>query len=269
MKQNEQRVLGWIALSEGGYVNHPDDPGGATDRGITQKVYSAYLKERGMPDKPVRGISKQVAEDIIVLQYFTPVRFNSLPSGLDYAVVDYAVNSGVSKAVKDLQRTLGVTPVDGIVGAVTLSAMANMSQQEVVDTIEAYCVRRMAFLRTLRTWKTFRNGWTTRVMGKTWGSQPGDIGVIDRAVELAKSKEIIPGPVPVANSEARAMPEVPVDTTTSEIFGGGVMAAAASALAAMGSLHPTVQAGALALIAIGGLLLYRAHQQRKVREAQE
>lgn len=58
MKQNQAVVLGWIGLSEGGYVNYPKDPGGATDRGITQRTYDAWNRLHGRPLRPVRGISK-------------------------------------------------------------------------------------------------------------------------------------------------------------------------------------------------------------------
>ena len=115
MKQNQAVVLDWIGLSEGGYVNHPKDPGGATDRGITQRTYDAWNRLHGRPLRPVRGISKDEANAILVSQYFAPVKFDQLPSGLDYAVVDFAVNSGTSRAAKELQKLLGVA-ADGIIG---------------------------------------------------------------------------------------------------------------------------------------------------------
>lgn len=159
MKHNTEQVLRWIGLSEGGYVNNPADPGGPTDRGITQKTYDAWNRQHNRPAKPVRGISKAEADRIICAQYLTPVKFDDLPSGLDYAVADWSVNSGPGRAVKELQKLVKVTP-DGVMGAKTLAAV---DASNTASLINAYCDRRMAFLRSLKTFGTFGNGWTTRV----------------------------------------------------------------------------------------------------------
>ena len=182
MKQNQAVVLEWIGLSEGGYVNHPKDPGGATDRGITQRTYDAWNRLHGRPLRPVRGISKDEANAILVSQYFAPVKFDQLPSGIDYAVVDFAVNSGTSRAAKELQKLLGVA-VDGVIGNLTLAAI---SGRDIPELIREYCAARMRYLRGLKTWSTFGEGWGIRVEGKTPGFQVLDIGVIDRATMLAR-----------------------------------------------------------------------------------
>lgn len=198
MRDNFKQVMDWIGISEGGYVNHPRDPGGATDRGITQRTYDAYCDRHGLKRQPVRGIGKATAEEILASQYFAPVRFDDLPSGLDYAVADYAVNSGVSRAAKALQRIVGVTP-DGVIGEITLAAVAG---RDTADLIVALCEERMRFLRRLPTWGTFGKGWTARVMGTQPGVQAGDIGVIDRAVRLAGGRPGIPAPVTPAPGKA-------------------------------------------------------------------
>ena len=82
-----------------------------------------------------------------------------MPLGLDYAVFDFAVNSGVGRASKYLQAVLGVAQ-DGQIGARTLAAI-----QSPKATINALCDRRMSFLRNLRTFLTFGKGWTRRVSG--------------------------------------------------------------------------------------------------------
>jgi lysozyme family protein len=190
MKVNQSQVLKWVGLSEGGYVNHPNDPGGPTDRGITQKTYDAWNRLNKRPLKTVRGISKSEADEILVSQYFTPVRFNDLPSGLDYAVVDFAINSGPSRAVKELQKVLGVTQ-DGIMGIQTLSAIRKKNLQELIID---YCIARLSFMKRLKNWPSFRKGWTIRVMGKYDGVQSDDIGVIDRAVRMSRAVKA-PDPV--------------------------------------------------------------------------
>lgn len=198
MKQNEQVVLEWTGLSEGGYVNHKNDPGGPTDRGITQATYNAWNKLRGKPQKSVKGISKAEADEIYISQYFAPIRFNDLPPGLDYAVADFSINSGPSRAAKELQRVLGVKQ-DGVIGLNTLAAIKPKNLQLIIVD---YCNRRLAFMQSLKIWSTFKNGWTTRVMGKVKGQQDDDIGVIDRAVRLSKNNVYIPAPTSVGSGKA-------------------------------------------------------------------
>ena len=198
MKQNQEAVLGWIGLSEGGYVNHPKDPGGATDRGITQSTYDAWNKRRGVKKRSVRGISKEEADQIIVSQYFVPVQFDQLPPGLDYAVADFAVNSGPRRAILELQKLLPGIDRDGVMGNKTLAAVEAANLQ---DLIAAYGKARMAYLRGLKTWSTFGKGWSIRVEGKTPGFQVLDIGVIDRATMMARKSVAnvadIPPPVEI------------------------------------------------------------------------
>lgn len=182
MRENYPQIHDWIGLSEGGYVNHPKDPGGATDRGITQATFDSWNRMHGRPLRPVRGIPKDVARQIIEFQYMDAVRAAELPSGLDYAMSDYAVNSGPGRAAKDLQRELGVA-VDGVIGAQTLAAVADA---DVHALIIGLCRRRMQFLKGLRHWPTFGKGWTRRVMGDLPGVQTGDIGVADRSIRLAR-----------------------------------------------------------------------------------
>lgn len=200
MRANFATVMGWIGLSEGGYVNHPSDPGGPTDRGITQRTFDAWNKRNGYPLRPVKGIAKETAETILAAQYFAPIRFDDLPSGLDYAMADFAVNSGVAKAAKTLQKILRVTQ-DGIVGEHTLAALIGEDVQEIIVKL---CQARMSFLRRLSTWTTFGKGWKARVMGRVDGAQADDIGVIDRAVRLARGAERIPAPTVTAPGKTPA-----------------------------------------------------------------
>lgn len=207
MRDNTEQVLDWMALTEGGYVNHPRDPGGATNRGVTQRVYTAWKKKRGEPVKNVKEISEHEARKIFRDQYMAPVRFDDLPSGLDYAMADYSVNSGPGRAAKDLQRVLRDLghdiAVDGHVGEQTLAAvMAN----EASLLVSALCCRRMTFLRSLSTFDVFGKGWTRRVMGEIDGQQDWDSGVIDRAVRMAKNQ---PQRTEPKAAPGKATPELP------------------------------------------------------------
>ena len=157
MKANFDKSLALVLVHEGGYVNHPLDPGGATNRGVTQAVYDAYRKTRGKPVQSVKFITDEEVNAIYKFQYWDRVQGDLLPAGLDYAVFDFAVNSGVGRASKYLQAVLGVAQ-DGQIGARTLAAITNPS-----NAINALCDRRMSFLRNLRTFLTFGKGWTRRV----------------------------------------------------------------------------------------------------------
>lgn len=194
MEANRDKVLAWIGLSEGGYVNNPHDNGGATNRGITWRTYNAWRKKQGRPPKDIRSITKEEADEIIYEEYLRPVRFADLPSGVDYSVADFAVNSGVSRAAKELQLALGYSgrDVDGVIGVRTLETLRGHHPLAVIET---YNGRRMAFLERLADWRHFGGGWTKRVEGKVPGTQTTDIGVRDRSALMAKGVSNIPAPV--------------------------------------------------------------------------
>lgn len=191
MKQNFKQIQGWVLAHEGGYVNHPADPGGATNQGITQQTYDGWRRSRGESPRPVKQLLASERDAIYKTQYWNVVRGDDLPSGLDYAVYDFAVNSGAARATKELQRLLGVK-VDGQLGNITLGAIA--TRGDLVGLIEQLCEARLRFMKRLKHWKTFGRGWTRRVMGDEHGVQQRDIGVVDRAVALAAGAADVPPP---------------------------------------------------------------------------
>lgn len=155
---NYERAFALVLKEEGGYVDHPKDPGGATNLGVTIGVLSEW---RGHPvsKADVKALGKQEAGDIYHVNYWNKVKGDKLPAGLDYAVFDFAVNSGISRAAKHLQACLGVGQ-DGVIGTETINAAA---KADVAETINALCDRRLSFLRGLSTWSTFGKGWNSRV----------------------------------------------------------------------------------------------------------
>ena len=262
MRSNRAAALAWIGLSEGGFVNHPKDPGGATDRGITQRTFDAWNKRQGKEPRPVRGISKAEAEAILIAQYFEPVRFDDLPSGLDYAMADYSVNSGPSRAVKELQRILGVG-VDGVMGAQTLSAIAARSLPKLIEDL---CFARMEFLRRIPTFGTFGRGWRRRVMGNNDGFQVDDIGVIDRAGALARSSQEwqqIPQPKPAAGKAPE--PDKEPSGGIAAVGGGAIVTALGGIFSALGDLHPAAQIAALGGLAIAAYVVWQMWRRGELR----
>lgn len=148
-----------ILKHEGGYVNHPKDPGGATNKGVTQKTYDSWRDRQGQPRQSVRSISDSEVSAIYRRDYWDAIKGDDLPAGVDYAVFDFAVNSGIDRASRYLQEVARVA-ADGKIGPATLAAVAALSPANVINSL---CDARMAFLRGLRTFPTFGKGWTTRV----------------------------------------------------------------------------------------------------------
>lgn len=204
MRDNFDKSLQWVLAHEGGYVNHPADPGGATNQGVTQRVYSAYRRRQGLGSRSVRHLETAERDAIYRRQYWDRVSGDELPAGVDYAVFDFAVNSGVSRAAKFLQRIVGVE-ADGVIGVVTLEAVDTfVAARDAAALITALCDRRWAWLKTLRTYRTFGRGWTRRVMGEAIGVQARDSGVIDRAVALAIQQPTSAPPIRDDNAGIKA-----------------------------------------------------------------
>ena len=120
MRSNFSSSLELLLKHEGGYVNHPDDPGGRTNQGITQRVYEKFLG-RDVTEEEMKDMPPDKVFAIYKTQYWNRVRGDDLPPGVDLCVFDWAVNSGVSQASKALQRVLGVLD-DGIIGSRTVAA---------------------------------------------------------------------------------------------------------------------------------------------------
>jgi lysozyme family protein len=155
MKENYPQALKQVLKYEGGYVDHPKDPGGPTNKGITQAVYDAWQKKNGLPTQSVRNISDAAVAAIYKQQYWDAISGDDLPSGVDFAVFDFAVNSGVSRAAKYLQAVVGVTQ-DGQIGPQTIQATKTFVAMAVTN-------KRLAFMQSLSIWSTFGKGWSARI----------------------------------------------------------------------------------------------------------
>jgi lysozyme family protein len=161
MRDNFDAALAMMLRHEGGYVNHPHDPGGETNRGVTKAVYDRFRADAHLPARSVRHISAQEINIIYRRQYWDRIRGDDLPSGVDYAVFDFAVNSGTMPSAKMLQRRAGVRE-DGRIGPATLAALRAMPAAAIIT---GFCADRLAFLRGLTNFRHFGKGWTARVDG--------------------------------------------------------------------------------------------------------
>lgn len=158
MKENFDDALKALLKHEGGFVNHPKDPGGMTNLGVTKKVWEEFVGHE-VDEQTMRGLTPESVAPLYKQRYWDAVRGDDLPSGVDFVVFDCAVNSGVGRASKFLQRALNVAD-DGKIGPTTLAAVKAKNSQ---DLINSFCEQRQAFLEALPTFDTFGKGWTRRV----------------------------------------------------------------------------------------------------------
>ena len=157
MRQNFEQCMGWLLEHEGGYVNHPSDPGGETNLGVTRAVYEQDAGRQVM-DGEMEGLTHDDVYPIYKENYWDRVRGDDLPSGVDWAVFDWGVNSGTSRAAKALQRVVGVEQ-DGGIGPMTLQAVSSVESAGIIDQLH---YMREGFYRSLSTFDTFGRGWLRR-----------------------------------------------------------------------------------------------------------
>lgn len=158
MKSNFDKCLAEVLRHEGGFVDHPRDPGGATNKGITIGTFRQYRPRATVAD--LKAISDADVAMIYRKGYWDAVRGDDLPSGLDLVAFDAAVNSGPRRGAQWLQRALGVAD-DGKIGPVTI-AVAQAS--EPMSIISRALDIRLAFLKSLSHWDDFGRGWSARVV---------------------------------------------------------------------------------------------------------
>ena len=153
MKDNFDECLKMLLHHEGGYVNHPKDPGGETNLGVTKRVYEKWGGTKDMKDLTVEDVAP-----IYKKEYWDRCKCDDLESGVDWAVFDWAVNSGTGRAAKAIQKICGAAQ-DGAIGPKTLALIGKQNTQYVV---EEFGKIRQDFYESLKTFDTFGKGWTRR-----------------------------------------------------------------------------------------------------------
>lgn len=160
MKENFELALEHVLVHEGGWANHPRDPGGATMKGVTLTTFRRHYGNH-MTKNDLRNISSTQLKKIYKSGYWNKCKCDQLPAGVDYAVFDAAVNSGPGRSAKWLQAAVGAQQ-DGGIGPKTLE---RVSEHNPILVLDDMCDRRLAFLQGLGTWSTFGSGWGRRVEG--------------------------------------------------------------------------------------------------------
>jgi len=246
---NYDASLARVLKHEGGYTNHPSDPGGPTNFGITIHDYRRYIKADGTA-ADVRNMQLADAAKIYRARYWHALRCDELPAGLDYAVFDYGVNSGIGRAARVMQRLLGIGQGTSMTDAVT----AAVRKTSATALIEKLCDERMAFLKSLRTWPVFGAGWSRRVAE-----------VRRDALAMARGAVVAPPVAPPANGKAQVpQPKAArTATTAGAVVAGGAAAQAAASSGASWTMIAVVLVAGVMLAVAGwvGWTLWHKHRQ--------
>jgi lysozyme family protein len=147
-----------LLAHEGGFVNHPKDPGGMTNMGVTRAAWQEHTGKIAA-EADMRALTPEVVKPFYKARYWNAIRGDDLPHGVDYCLFDCAVNSGPNRAIKLLQSILN-QKIDGVLGRNTLNAIDYTDHFEL---IEDYSQRRLDFLKSLPHWDAFGDGWRNRV----------------------------------------------------------------------------------------------------------
>jgi lysozyme family protein len=251
MKQNEDRVIKLVLESEGGYSNDAGDPGGPTMYGITIWDVRKYVK----PDadaNDVRRLTVDQAIEIYDKHYWDPSSGDDQPSGLDYTVVDYGVNSGIGRPPRVASALLGIDPPASTWRPDLIKAVRAADPQKLVD---AMCDERLHFMHQIRggdAWSRFGHGWGTRVSSVRQVSK-----------NLADGRAISPSKTIPAGKATHVDPKLGEKTTI-----GAATATATTGTAAHSGVHHygitfVVVIATVALCVLVGYLIGRQQQRRQ------
>lgn len=253
-KQNYDEALRRLLLSEGGYSNHPSDPGGPTNFGITIIDYRKYVKPNATA-ADVKAMKVEEAKSIYRAKYWDAQKCDELPSGLDYSIFDYGVNSGIGRSGKVLRRILGMSDATSVVNAEVLAAVAKRDPKAMITAVND---ERLRFLKALKTWPVFGAGWGRRVAE-----------VKAYSLKIAGAPVTSPQPAPVP-TPAPGKGAVPAPTVAKNaVKTGGPVAAAGGGFALWdwAMAHPVegILAAALAvMVIVGGVqFLIRRHTSQQ------
>ena len=166
MKQNFEQSLNHLLGSEGGYQDDPIDPGnqlpdgrkGCTNFGVTQASWESFVGHK-VSNADMRSLTKEKISDFYCKKYWDICQCNILPSGIDYLVFDFAVNSGTGSAIKRLQESVNVN-ADGFIGPRTMQAINSTS---LVNLIDKYSQAKRLYYESLKSFPRFGDGWINRI----------------------------------------------------------------------------------------------------------
>jgi lysozyme family protein len=153
---NFKKCLDLVLKSEGGWVNHPSDPGGETNLGVTKRVWEEYV---GHPVESLKKLTKDDVAPMYEQKYWRPCYGEVLHRGLDFVVFSMGVNAGPGRSVKLLQQSIGCVS-DGVIGPRTRELI---SASNTATLIAKFSETRREYYRALKNFPVFGKGWLARV----------------------------------------------------------------------------------------------------------
>jgi len=153
---NFKECLDLVLKAEGGWVNHPSDPGGETNLGVTKRVWEEYI---GHTVESLKKLTKEDVAPLYELKYWRPCYGEVLPRGLDFVVFSMGVNAGPGRSVKLLQSSIGCVP-DGVIGPATRGLISDSNS---ATLIAKFSESRREYYRSLKNFPIFGKGWLNRV----------------------------------------------------------------------------------------------------------
>lgn len=229
-----------LLAHEGGYTNHPSDPGGPTNFGITIYDYRKYVKPNATA-ADVRAMKVDEAKAIYRTKYWAAQRCDELPAGVDYSIFDYGVNSGIGRSGKVLRRIVGLPDNSSTVTDQVINAAAKRDPKAIIVAIND---ERLRFLMALKTWPVFGNGWSARIAAVKSVS-------LRMATQQAPSPSIVPDVSPLPGKGV-----VPPPAAAKKVIVGAGTAAPLGAVGFSGWIvaHPweTAMIGCGIALIVGG-----------------
>lgn len=210
-------ALARLLVHEGGYTNHPADPGGPTNFGITIYDYRKYVKP-GATAADVKAMTLAEAKSIYRSKYWAAQRCDELPAGVDYAVFDYGVNCGIGRSGKVLRRVLKLPDNTSVVSDAVIAAAVQGDAKAEIGAIDA---ERLRFLQGLRTWSVFGAGWGRRV---------AEVNGAALAMAAGADHASIPMPTAASSADRADKGVVPVAKSAQQGAAGAIAAAGAAAV---------------------------------------
>lgn len=233
MLQNFAASLKEVLRHEGGYTNHKDDAGGATNFGITQAVYDGYRRAKRLLPRSVKMITSEEVADCYRVNYWDKICGDQLPKGIDFCTFDASVNSGTGRGERWLQqainRVAGARRLkeDGQIGYATIDASDDYPADKIID---AYIDLRLGFMKVARNsktgvllWPIFGGGWSSRLLGDDLGrSKRADNGVVHVAKRMATDSAVAAvtatAPLPAKSALPAAAMVQPAPSVLSGLF---------------------------------------------------
>lgn len=245
-----EQALTRLLRDEGGYTNHPSDPGGPTNFGITLADVRRYWKGNATADD-VRALPQSIARKIYRERYWNALRCDELSAGVDYAVFDYGVNSGTGRAGKVLRRVLKLSDRTSVVSDDVIAAALDENARGLVQAI---CAERLAFLKALKTFPVFGRGWTARVGGV-------------RTAALAMAGNLSPAAMPKPSEAAQGKAVVPPTHPAVQASAGAAVAAGTAAGAASSRWEIALVVVAAAALAAAAIFMIWRWRNRARQDA--